>query len=416
MPRGRTRPLTRRYTLGVAAVALPLLLLIGGLAGTQFAAERAARLELIARDFGTCGTRWKHSSGRPVITCGSFVSWPRTILPDASRRRPRRCARCCDRRAWKSTASYSRAVLLDRLAGTQSEGLIGNLHGRADIEVERAGDPLEVDMALNLFEPMRVAHLTNPQLRWSYYFSGRGDFLVVYPFATGRDFMQALQARSVDEYLGAMYAYDVYRMATPARNPERDSYWTPVYSRCGRGRVDGQPCRPSLRSRCLRGHGGYRHPARLPQCGAQPAASTAWPGMDRRRSRRSACRQCAPRAPAAEAPSIAAALPEAIAALPLTELLEPSTMPRKVGGWETMALPLGATPWHLVFVADEAEITSLVLARLWPYALLLEWRAGDPGHCPASAAAILRRACDCAGWSCAGPKQRRARAVTAKSA
>ena len=50
MPRGRIRPLTRRYTLGVAAVALPLLLLIGGLAATQFAAERAARLELIARD------------------------------------------------------------------------------------------------------------------------------------------------------------------------------------------------------------------------------------------------------------------------------------------------------------------------------------------------------------------------------
>ena len=52
MPSGQTRPLTRRYTLGVAAVALPLLLLTGGLAGTQFAAERAAQLELIARDLG----------------------------------------------------------------------------------------------------------------------------------------------------------------------------------------------------------------------------------------------------------------------------------------------------------------------------------------------------------------------------
>ena len=30
-----------------------------------------------------------------------------------------------------------------------------------------------------------------------------------------------------------MYAYDVYRMATPARNPERESYWTPIYFDAG---------------------------------------------------------------------------------------------------------------------------------------------------------------------------------------
>ena len=67
-------------------------------------------------------------------------------------------------------------------------------------------------MALNLFEPMRVAHLTNSHLQWSYYFSGRGDFLVVYPFASGPDFMRALHTPTFDEYLGAMYAYDVYGM------------------------------------------------------------------------------------------------------------------------------------------------------------------------------------------------------------
>ena len=49
MRRGRSRPLTRRYTLGVAAIAMLLMLLAGGLAATQFAAERTARLELIAR-------------------------------------------------------------------------------------------------------------------------------------------------------------------------------------------------------------------------------------------------------------------------------------------------------------------------------------------------------------------------------
>src|SRR5262245_11937913 len=49
---GRTRPLTRRYALGVAAIATLLMLLAGGLAATQFAAERTSRLELVARDLG----------------------------------------------------------------------------------------------------------------------------------------------------------------------------------------------------------------------------------------------------------------------------------------------------------------------------------------------------------------------------
>ena len=142
-------------------------------------------------------------------------------------------------------------------------------------------------MALNLFEPMRVAHLTNSHLQWSYYFSGRGDFLVVYPFASGPDFMRALHTPTFDEYLGAMYAYDASGMATPARNPKAAQLLDAGLSRRWWGRVDGQQCRPGLCRRWFRGHGGHRHPARLPRWGAQPATSTAWPGMDRRRSRRS---------------------------------------------------------------------------------------------------------------------------------
>jgi hypothetical protein len=50
MATGRVRPLVRLYGWGLVGVALPLLLLVAGLAAFQFAAERAARLELIARD------------------------------------------------------------------------------------------------------------------------------------------------------------------------------------------------------------------------------------------------------------------------------------------------------------------------------------------------------------------------------
>ena len=146
-------------------------------------------------------------------------------------------------------------MLLGSLAGTRRSDLVGNLHGRVGLDVARGGNPLEIDMALGLFEPMRVAHLTNPHLRWSYYFSGRGDFLVVYPFASGADFMRALHTPTFDEYLGAMYAYDVYRMATPARNPKRHSYWTPTYLDAGGAGWMVSHAAPVYVGRWFRGHG-----------------------------------------------------------------------------------------------------------------------------------------------------------------
>ena len=75
---------------------------------------------------------------------------------------------------------------------------------------------------------MRLARLTAPHLRWSYYFSGRGDFLVIYPYASGPAFIRGLGLHSVDDYLAAMYASDVYRLGL-AENPGHDGYWTPVY-------------------------------------------------------------------------------------------------------------------------------------------------------------------------------------------
>lgn len=371
MPTGRIRPLTRRYALGVAAVALPLLLMIGGVAATQFAAERAARLDLIARDLGDL----RDTLEALVQPANDHVQQMRQLAEDHLAERiatPASPLRALLRtESWDVDGQRSRAVLLGQLAGTQKEPLVGNLHGRSDLDLERAGKPLEVDMALNLFEPMRVAHLTNPHLRWSYYFSGEGDFLVVYPFATGRDFMNALKARTFDEYLAAMYTYDVYLMSTPAQNPDRRSYWTPVYFDAGgagwmvshaapvyvgdtfAGMVGTDILLDFLNGAVSRQH---QPPGRVWIVDERGGLLADSAGIGAR---------------SAEVPGITDVLPGLVAALPLAKLLEPSAMPRRVGDWETMALPVGATPWHLVFAADQAEITALVLARLWPYALLL---------------------------------------------
>ena len=273
--------------------------------------------------------------------------------------------------SWDVDGQRSRAVLLDQLAGTQTEPLVGNLHGRSDLDLERAGKPLEIDMALNLFEPMRMAHLTNPHLRWSYYFSGEGDFLVVYPFATGRDFMNALNARTFDEYLAAMYTYDVYLMSTPAQNPDRRSYWTPVYFDAGGAGWMVSHAAPVYVGDTFAGIVGTD--ILLDFLNGAVSRQHQPPGREWIVDERGGllADSAGVGARSAEAPRITDVLPAPVAALPLAKLLEPSAMPRRVGDWETMALPIGATPWHLVFAADEAEITALVLARLWPYALLL---------------------------------------------
>ena len=56
-------------------------------------------------------------------------------------------------------------------------------------------------MALGLFTPMRLAHLTAPFLRWSYYFSARKDFMVLFPFAPASTEIEGRGRRPMSEFL-----------------------------------------------------------------------------------------------------------------------------------------------------------------------------------------------------------------------
>ena len=347
------------------------MLLTGGLAATQFAAERAARLDLISRDLGNLRVTLEAL----VQPANDHVQQLRQLAEDhlagrlATPASPLRALLRSE--SWDIDSEHSRAVLLDSLAGTPAERLVGNLHGHANLMVERADSPLEIDTALNLFEPMRIAHLASPHLRWSYYFSGKGDFLVVYPFASGRDFVRTLRSRSFDDYLAAIYAYDLYRLATPSQNPERRSYWTPVYLDAGGAGWMVSHAAPVYVADTFAGMVGTdilldfldaalgRHHRPL---------GRLWL-VDERGSLIADSAGAVPRG--ADAPTLAGVFPEPLAALPSIRLLEPSAMPRHVDAWEVMVLPLANAPWHLVFAASESEITALVLARLWPYALLL---------------------------------------------
>src|SRR4051794_8213734 len=226
--RGHAGSLVRRYFLGLIAVALPLLLLITGLAVGQFRAERASRLDTMARDAADLQLMLdeflKSADDHVRQMRRSAEAHLSGLLPTA----PSPLRGLIGAERWDSDGMRGEGLFLSGLAGTGMEELVGNLHGRSDLLAQR-GDDREIDMALGLFEPMHLAHLTAPHLRWSYYFSARGDFLTVYPYASGRGFIQGLGLHSVDDYLSAMYGYDVYRLSLPAVNPDKTGYWTPVY-------------------------------------------------------------------------------------------------------------------------------------------------------------------------------------------
>jgi PAS domain S-box-containing protein len=378
MAAGPAQSLERRYLLGLTAVALPLLLLVAGLAVAQFRAERAARLDAIARDAADL----QSMLDAVVKSADDHVRQMRQMAEDHLSGRlvtpasPLRALLA--REHWDSDGMTGNGLFLDP-GKTTEDVAFGNLHGRNDLLAARGDDMREIDMALALFEPMRLAHLTAPHLRWSYYFSGRGDFLVVYPYATGRAFIQGLGLHSVDDYLAAMYAYDVYRLGVPDRNPGRTGYWTPVYLDVGGAGWMVSHAAPVYAGGVFKGMVGTdllldflsvflaeRH----------HAPGRAWIIDDRNDLLADSAGPLVPGTPPPEPPSgrpvrLSAMLPAPLAEWLPAELLAVSATPRRFGAWEVMTQPLTQAPWRLVVVASEREITMLILARLWPYALLL---------------------------------------------
>ena len=406
MPTGKARSLASRYAWGVAAVTLPLLLLIGGLAAGQFAAERAARLTLVARDLADMRMMLEalvkpamdHVQQLPEMAEDHLTG--RVATPPS----PLRAALRRDDRA---AAGWS----LDGLAGTPAEASVGNLHGRADLLARGVADPLEIDTALGLFEPMRGAHLTDPHLRWSYYFSEGGDFLVVYPFTTGETSCAGCTRRPGTTISPRCTPTTSTAWRLPGRNPERGELLDATRTSTPAGRAGWSVTPRHLRRRPFRRHGRDRHPARLPRDGAR-AGSIGRPGRvwivdDRgRRARRQRAGRASGRRMPRPRPRPCRRRWRRCRSTGCSSL---RTAPRRLAGHEVMAMPLAGPPWHLLFVAPEGEITALVLGRLWPYALMLGGVLATLVAGTGPAAAPLRRPGDRARGPRAGAERRRRR-------
>ena len=221
-----------------------------------------------------------------------------------------------------------------------------------------------------MFAAMRMAHIAAPQLRWSYYFSAQGDFLTIFPFAPSADFVALGSYASMRELIAGWLGYDVFAAGTPARDPNRSPYWTQAYRDAGGAGpmvshaapvyagdrfmgVVGTDILLSYLDGFLRSVdlAGRARPAR-----ERPGQVLASSNADRGTGPATMARD---------------ALPEALAQVPLADLVGGPAGFREIAGYSVLAERLAEAPFSLLYVVSGPDLTGLILPRFKPYALIL---------------------------------------------
>ena len=226
----QARSLVQRYALLLTLAAIPLLALLVGLGLQQFETQREVqleRLDQLARE-------------QRLALDGAFKPLRDHVLTLRHAAEDRLTgAEPADAQPWRELLQPVPApgpdgvrdgLGLDHLTGDPRIARLGNMMADAAVLARAPEDEAEIRMALDLFEPMRLAHLVTPYLQWSYYLSARGDFVTMFPFAPLPELTAPIRAGSMRELLQTWLTYDVFAGGTPARNPGRSPFWTGVYA------------------------------------------------------------------------------------------------------------------------------------------------------------------------------------------
>ncbi len=226
----QARRLTRHYALLLVGLAVPLLLLVIALAVQQYTDQRRALLDEL-----TGKARAERIALEPILQAA--VAHVQALREFAEDRMSGRLVQA--ETPLRSALASSRhdngieGLFLDRFAGTNEAIRVGNILAMPDLLQRPAAQSRELDMALELFAPMRHGHVAAPQLRWSYYLSASGDFMTMFPFAPSVQLVAPGDYTSMQELIGGRLGYDVFRSGTPERNPGAQPYWTGVYQDAG---------------------------------------------------------------------------------------------------------------------------------------------------------------------------------------
>jgi PAS domain S-box-containing protein len=235
----------------------------------------------------------------------------------------------------------------------------------------RSGAAADNYLAHRLIPHMRLSHDAMPYLRWSYFRSGRGDLMTVFPFADGQDFGGELREASVEEILQQLGNAPPFGRETAEASDLIQPYWTEAYfdpTGAGwmvayavpvqaDGRVVGVVGTTMLLDFLNSFMRAFDHPAgRLWLVNQEGQVLAASDGRNLAGLSLLGTSEVLP-------PRLQEVAPE--------QLLAPSRAFRRFGDQYVLAQKVGSTPWTLLFVAASGELNSVVLPRLVPYGIIL---------------------------------------------
>lgn len=363
------QPLNRRYRLLTIASVVPLVLLIVALGVYQFLSLRERELETIRQSL--IGQRIALDA--VVKTARDHVQEMRQSAEDypaAESLRPR---------------SELRAMLAGREIQGQSatDGLvidhpppelidkIGNFLGDPGVLERRSQDDREIDMALGLFPLTRAAHLSSPYFRWSYYFSAREDFLIIYPWAQSAATVGALGRSRMREFLRVSFAHAVFQRGTPKHNPGRRTYWLdPYLDEFGAGLMVSHAA-PVYHGDRFMGMVGTDIVLEFLTDFLQRFARPVGRLWIVNNSRHQLLADSQGGLGGDEVRQLATVLPEPLRKADVEMLVSALHQFRTINGYYVLALPIEAAPWSMLYAASSSEINGMLLSTLAPYAVIL---------------------------------------------
>ncbi|MDG4595344.1 MAG: histidine kinase dimerization/phospho-acceptor domain-containing protein [Candidatus Contendobacter sp.] len=368
----RQARLARHYNRLIAWSAVPLTLIIAVLAAQQFFKQRETelgRLHNIVTEQRVMLNAFVRIANLHV---GAMRRQAEDYLATAAERHP------SEWRAWlaPNQVEVDGGVLatlsLNLAQQTAFKDLTGTIMGRVELLQAGAERQAELDMAFSLFPLQRSAHAATSFFRWSYYFSGREDFVVAFPWQDNTVNVRSANAATMEGVLAYWFGFDVYRLATPERNPDGRSYWTeayldtagaglmvshaaPVYWQGRYMGMVGADVLLGFLTELLQAFTERWGPVWIVNETGQVLADPDHPytAADQR------------------VRTLADVLPESLRSVPVDQLLQPSSEFRRIADQYVHAQRIKSAPWYLLHAIPSTAITARLLPRLYPALIVL---------------------------------------------
>lgn len=368
----RQKRLARHYNRLIAWSAVPLTLIIAALAAQQFFKQRETELGRLYNIVTEQRVMLNAFVKIANLHVGAMRRQAEDYLATASERHP------SEWRSWLVPSQIEveggviASLSLNPAQQTPFKELTGTIMGR--IELLRGNDErwVELDMAFSLFPLQRSAHAATPFFRWSYYFSGNEDFVTAFPWQDNTVNVKSANAATMESVLAYWFGFDVYRLATPERNPDGRSYWTEAYlDTAGAGLMvsHGAPVYREGRyvgmvgtdvllgflTELLQAFTERWGPVWIVNETGQVLADPDHPytATDQR------------------VRTLADVLPESLRSVPVDRLLQTSDEFRRIADQYVHAQRIKSAPWYLLHAIPSTAITARLLPRLYPALIVL---------------------------------------------